>query len=122
MGALGMTPYQQAQALYMRFPELVAGRTLQDDIALHVTHGFVWSSPTAIILAKLTHSSYNPEQVARYWLKPAQADCWFVYLAAGDLREFFRVAPLKLPFACFYRRGKFRRYPLDRLEKRSRRG
>lgn len=111
---------EQVQALYRLMPEMAGGRSFEQDLALHVQHGYVWSSPRAIVMARLVHSSWPFADFADLTrtAPESDADTWFVYLAAGDLAEFFRVMPFAKDFVCFYRRRSPRFHLLEPLQRR----
>lgn len=80
-----LRPLEQAAAVWRRwnpdgdFAALIAGYLLK---------GFVYSGDDAFILAM-----------------PQNDDTWFVHLAAGDLRRFQALAPYRLPWVAWQRRG-----------------
>lgn len=111
---------RQIQALYRDFPHMAGGRLFLEDVALHLRYGYVWASPTAVILARPVCSHWSIADLGDLTKTAArqEADTWFVYLGAGNLGEFFRVMPFPLKFACFYRRSSPRFYPLATLQRR----
>lgn len=87
-----LRPLQQAAEAWLRwnpggdFTALLAG---------YLARGFVYSGDDAFILAM-----------------PQNDDTWFVHLAAGRLGRFLALAPYRLPFVAWQRRGggQVRRY------------
>lgn len=81
-----VTPFQQFHAFY---------RPNHWDVLGHYfTNHYVYSSPTAICLAK------------------PDGDTWFIEYYAGDLREVFNVLPYWLTYVSFFRNGRYRCYTL----------
>ncbi|HYF36780.1 MAG TPA: hypothetical protein VD994_15905 [Prosthecobacter sp.] len=108
-----MTPFHAAQQVYQR--ELCA-RDFWTDLHLHLTHGYVFSTPTAFLMGRPVermaphHQITNP---AHHFQSP---DAWLVYLAAGDgIREFFRYEPFPLPYFGWERNNKLRFYERNKL-------
>lgn len=113
----------EIRRLYAVQPEMCGGRSFEEDVLLHVQRGYVWSSPRAFIMGRLVCSAWPWERVwdvtrADALATPEEADAWFLYLAVGDVREFFRVAPVQKDFVCFFRRGSPRWYRLDAIQRR----
>ena len=96
-----------------------AGHTFLADLAAHFEHGYVWSSPTAFIMARLVSSTWGPERWGNLAETDPGGDAWCVWVAVGDLREFFRVCPHETKFACFARRGFPRLWPFEKLKRLS---
>lgn len=111
---------RQIQALYRDFPHMAGGRLFLEDVALHLRYGYVWASPTAVILARPVRSDWGIADLGDLTKTAArqEADTWFVYLGAGNLAEFFEVMPYPLTFACFWRRCSPRFYQLEQLRRK----
>lgn len=98
--AIATRPIDQAFAAWKAwnpggdFAELVGG---------YLREAFVYSGDDAFILARPVG---NP------------ADTWFVHLAAGRVERFQELAPYRLPFIGWQRRGRggLRRYSWQRFE------
>lgn len=96
-------------------------RHFADDLAAHFQTGYVWSSPTAFIMARLVSSKWTWDALSDLTRAASgeEADAWCVWVAVGDLREFFRVCPHEAKFACFARRGFPRLWPFEKLKRLS---
>lgn len=110
----------QIERLYRDFPQMAGGRLFLEDVALHLRYGYVWASPTAVILARPVSSQWLTTDLGDLSKTAArdEADTWFVYLAAGNLTEFFEVMPYPLKFVCFWRRCSPRFYELEQLRRK----
>ena len=82
------------------------GGTWQDDVAAYATHGgYVWISPTCVILGKpVRREGGRPE--GQWNVK--NPDAWFVKYAGGrgHLPRFIDVIPFHLPFVGWGRETK----------------
>ncbi|MDZ4287835.1 MAG: hypothetical protein U0984_07745 [Prosthecobacter sp.] len=89
----------------------------EDTVATYLRHGFVWSSPRSFVLARAIAADWwqDHDRLTDHTLSHPQGDCWFLWLAAGDMREFFEVCPQPKPFVCFCRRGLPRLWRYDRI-------
>lgn len=105
----------EIERLYTEQPQ---GRCFLEDLAVHVRCGYVWSSPSCVVLARLVHTSWPHEWLSdpERSLPVTESNCWFVWLGVGRLAEFFEVMPFRQQFACFARRDTARFWPLERLE------
>ena len=94
-----LRPLQQAAAVWRRWNPSGAFTAL---LAGYLTRGFVYSGDDAFILAM-----------------PQNDDTWFVHLAAGDPRRFQQLAPYRLPWIAWQRRGggPVRRWSWERFER-----
>ena len=79
-----MTPYKRAWLFY--------GPVWRKTLLQYASRHYVYSSPTAICLAK------------------RHADIWWIEYFAGDMQEAFGHLPFWLPKISFMRRGKRRLY------------
>jgi len=70
-------------------------------LAFYIQEGFVYSGDDAFVLARPVG---NP------------IDTWFIPLASGPLLRFQELAPFKLPFIGWHRRGVLKQYSWDRFE------
>ncbi len=81
-----MTPYLAAAAVYDREP---CARTFEADLFLHLLHGIVVSTPEVFAMVRPVCREWplawlrDPERI-----EPA-GDCWWIWLAAGDVRRLF---------------------------------
>jgi len=93
-----LTPFQRAKAWNEAHPEVLPWPA---QLAYYGAHGFIWSSPTAFVLA-----TYDQEESE-----------WFVGVAAGNWWELFAIAPHPAKWACFVRRGVEHRWDYSRIQK-----
>lgn len=108
-----MTALLQALALYEG-----RERTFREDLDAFMQTGRVYITPTCVLFAKAVPSTVEVHQAWDRW-EEEQCDAWLIWLAAGDLREFFRYAPHPLPWIVWARRwGPLRRYEWDKVFKR----
>lgn len=98
-----MNVQQAIAALYAS--HFAAGHTFEADLAAHLRSGYVWASPAAFVMARLVRSDWTWAEWGNLELSDPDGDCWCVWIAAGDLAEFFRVCPRETKFACYSRRG-----------------
>ncbi len=103
-----MTALLQALTLYEG-----QDRTFRDDLEAFMQTGRVYITPTAVLFAKAVPREVDHHLPWDLW-EESQCDAWLIWLAAGDLSEFFRYAPHPLPWLCWARRGKLRWWPWDR--------
>jgi len=73
-----MTPYTELQKLYAKCPD----RLLWNDVRYYVEHGYVFSSPTHILIG---------ERIA---------NGWFIHVAigVGSIKKFCELMPYWLPY------------------------
>lgn len=113
-----MTPLEQAQRLYVTQP---CGRTFEQDVATFLRIGVVFSTGTAFLMAKpvpspMVSTSFiyaDPEAVADRSI----CDTWLIWIAAGDMGEFFRFAPFRLDWLAWARKGVIRWHSFNRTER-----
>jgi hypothetical protein len=99
----------QALALYEREGET---RTFEEDLAAFIHTGRVYITPTCILLAKAVPSTRDHHEPWDTW-EPHECDAWLVWLAAGDLAEFFQYVPHPLPWLVWARRTRLRKWPYE---------
>jgi hypothetical protein len=102
-----MTPVELAAAVYEREE---CARTFREDLEAHLFNGYVYSTPTMFIMGRpVRHDAPREELVNPWFVFPrAEWDAWMVYLAAGNLAEFWRVEPFPLEFVIFERQNVIR--------------
>lgn len=79
-----MDPYQAARLLYSREP---CARSFEEDLLAHFHTGTVVSTPTVFGLIRPVLRAGEPEEIVNPWMYFHRADCWHVYLAAGNLAD-----------------------------------
>jgi hypothetical protein len=103
-----MTPIEQVRKLYRLHP----GMSFDQDLAAHFERGYVVSTPQAFGMARPVRRDWEPGRLNDPWdVEPLDsADCWFLWVLAGDLSVAARWLPQALPWLGFARRGKAARF------------
>ncbi|QIF01956.1 hypothetical protein [Roseimicrobium sp. ORNL1] len=114
---MSSTVLSQALALYDRAGETQTGtptqsRTFEEDLAAFIHTGRVYITPTCVLFAKAVPSHREYHEPWDTW-EPHECDAWLVWLAAGDLAEFFQYVPYELPWLVWARRDRLRKWPYD---------
>lgn len=111
-----MTPVERAAAVYAREP---CARTFREDLEAHLLHGYVWSSPTAFVMARPVNRLAPRELIVNPWhvFAEEEVDCWLVYLAAGCRTEIWGACPKWLPFVMWERNNVLRTYYAQRVKR-----
>jgi hypothetical protein len=77
----GMTPVEQAAAVYQREP---CARSFVEDVELHLMHGFVFNTPDWFMLARpVWHKAPQELIVDPNYNDFPILNCWHCYLFAG---------------------------------------
>lgn len=106
-----MSPIEQAKAYYQS-----RGWSFEQDLGYYLCHGYVFSTPDRLLLAKPVRKDVGQED----W-HPDTPDCWYVHYAAGRnaLEWFVAQAPYFLPYMGWTRNkgrnDRFRAYPTTLL-------
>jgi hypothetical protein len=103
-----VTPYQQVCELYRQHPAM----DFDDDQDLHMQFGYTFSSPDCIAMIRPVRQDWPAERLACILdVEPlASADCWFVWLLCGSLKEAVKHLPCMLPWVGFAQRGEPARF------------
>jgi len=103
-----MNPIEQVRRLYRLHP----GMIFDQDLAAHFERGYVVSTPQAFVMARPVRRDWKPGRLNDPWdVEPLEsADCWFLWVLAGDLSVAARWLPQALPWLGFARRGKAARF------------
>ena len=99
-----MPPIQQAKATY----ETGDTNTFEGDLVWHLHNAYVWSGDDAFILGRPMPNAKVAEECTHKTTYPVEdCDTWFVWLGAGKsaLKRFLEVAPFKLEYVAWHRRG-----------------
>ena len=113
-----MTPIEQAHALHTSEH---GPRSFRCDLEAHLLHGIVFSTPTAFIMARYVSRSWPDSSIINPWLNDAtcsQLDTLHVYLAAGDITEFFTFPHNSCKWISFERKNVLKFYRYDTLKRR----
>lgn len=98
-----MTPYEQTVELYRPLH-----LSFEDDFEDHVQNGgYAILTPEVNILARPIRKDWAPEKVAKAnEVEPRDtADCWFIWLLAGSLKDAVKYLPYHLPWFGLSQRG-----------------
>lgn len=112
-----MTPIARAHALHYNEN---GPRSFKQDLEAHLLHGLVFSTPTAFVMARHVSRSWPEESIINPWVNDATCDhlnCLHVYLAAGDLTEFWTFPHKPAKWCSFERRNNLRFYPYERIRR-----
>jgi len=103
-----MTPIEQVRRLYRLRPDM----SFEDDLKAHCERGYVVSTPQAFGMARPVRRDWTPGRLNNPWdVEPLEsADCWFLWVLAGDLAVAARWLPCELHWLGFARRGKPARF------------
>lgn len=98
-----MTPFEQAEALYAGRPDMDFAQDLKD----HMRYGYVLANPNCIAMIRPVVKDWIPSVIRLPWVSayPETADCWFVWLLCGSLKEAVKHLPYRLPWVGFAQRG-----------------
>lgn len=102
-----MTPIEEAIVVYEK--EYCA-RTFEHDLWLHLENGYVFSGPEFFIMGRPIQRWASYELISNPAIKFPNADCWLVWLAAGQgcLEKFFTLMPYPLPWIAWERKNHLR--------------
>lgn len=112
-----MTTFEKACAIYQSEP---CARTLREDLEAHLLHGMVYSTPKAFIMARYVSRRMSDADIVNPWISEPTglADCIHIYLAAGDLTQFFTFPHDPVKWISFERENQLRFYPYATLLQR----
>lgn len=106
------SPYELARKIYQQEP---CARTFREDLEQHLRTGYVWSSPRTFIMGRPVRRSGDRADIVTPHVTFDNPDCWHIYLAAGELYEFFRLEPFELPWFSWERHNVLRFYRRERV-------
>jgi hypothetical protein len=102
-----MAPIESAMLVYATEP---CYRTFQEDLTLHLLHGYVISTPEVFIMGRPVNKDAEHRLITDPTVWFYDPDCWLVHLAAGDINQFFRHEPYQLEWFGWQRANKLRFY------------
>jgi hypothetical protein len=108
------TPVQIAAKVYLGEK---CARSFEDDLLLHLLHGYVFSTPEMFMMGRPVRRDGTYENITDPTYKFADPDSWLVYLASGDLQIFFKHEPYPLPYIGFERENSLRFYSRERIKR-----
>ncbi len=113
-----MTPVEIAKTLHIRED---GPRSFLEDLEAHLIHGLVMSTPTAFIMARYVCRDWPGESIINPWVNDpgsSHIDTLHIYLAAGDISEFFTFPHRPCRWISFERRNILRFHSYDTLKRR----
>lgn len=112
-----MTPAEKAAQQYQI---MECDRTFLQDLESHMLHGYVLSNNRCFILCRYVSRNWNLDDMADPdHNPPGNLDCIYMYLAVGDIKEFFTFPHQPVKWVAFSRRGKAPRiYSYDTLKQK----
>jgi hypothetical protein len=105
-----MTPYETAARWHLAHcPEVPFREVLE----AHLFQGHVMSGPERFVLGRQVCRDWSEERLRDFWEVDEQGDAWFVWLWAGEVRNWLEVVPWRLPWIGFHRgeRLRWHRFP-----------
>ena len=111
-----MKPVEKAARVYQQEP---CGRTFSKDLEAQLLHGIVCNTPESFVMARYVMRGWDYDQVCDSYYNPTNYknhDCLHVFLAAGDLKDFFTFPHKSVKWVSFERGNKLRYYPYDQLK------
>lgn len=129
----GLTPVERAAAVYGRE---ACARSFREDLEAHLLHGLVFSTPTAFCMARYVSREWpggmivdphvndsgvaggGVENFGESDLTCALKNCIHLYLAAGDMGEFFEFPHEPCEWISYERNNVLRFHSYEALKKR----
>ena len=100
-----------------------AVRTPEEDIEIHLEHGYLIKTPDYIVMGKpvvtwmCDEDLKNPEIECPEGVKP---DAWYIYCLVGTACNFLSFEPYHLEYVGWHRRGKLRWYRTKTIQAKCR--
>lgn len=110
-----LTMKPPAQLVYELYDE-TSPRTFQQDLQLHLAHGYVFSTPEEFVMGRPVISAAEEEDIRNpaVVFDAEDCDCWYIYAYAtrnpsyekwqGLVEKVLRWMPYELPLAAWDRR------------------
>lgn len=113
-----MSPFEQARHVYEKEPCV---RPFDEDLRLHLEGGFVFSTPAYFIMGRPVDRHAPPHLIVdpSVRFERSVANCWHLYLFAGDMRPAWSIMPWPLGWFSFERRNELRFYPVESIRRLS---
>jgi len=106
-----MTPIEKCKMLYT--PQ--SPRTFEEDMLAHLAHGYFFSTPEYVMMARPVCSNAPQEVINDVWCQfpPITCDAWYIYAFAladdmglqGLVKKLLRHIPYYLPLIAWERSG-----------------
>ena len=107
------SPRDAARSVYAFEP---CARTFEEDLELHFRHGYVLSTPSVFVMGRAIDSGAPHSCIVDPSVDLSRgADCWHVYLCAGELDGLRDLIPYHLPLVSWERCNQLRFYELERV-------
>ena len=115
---MNLTPYQEAQAVYLREESTTS---FFAELANHLENPTAWvlKSPTMFCLARPVWSGGLEEEIinSRIVYPEASWDAWFLAVYAGDVAEVLRQVPFRLPLYGWQKRNRLRFWTAEDIDR-----
>ena len=115
---MNLTPYQEAQAIYLREESTT---TFLAELALHLENPTAWvlKTPTMFCFARPVASSGLESEIlnARIVYPRESWDAWFLAVYAGDVGEVLRQVPFRLPHYGWQKRNRLRFWAAEDIDR-----
>ena len=113
-----MTPYQEAQAVYLREESTT---TFFAELANHLENPTAWvlKTPTMFCLARPVASDGLVGEIlnSRVVYPRERWDAWFLAVYAGDVTEILRQVPFRLPLYGWEKRNRLRFWAAEDIDR-----
>lgn len=97
------TPLLRAAEVYEKE---VCKNSFDLDVALYLKFGYVIATPQVFLMGRPVEKGASYQQLMDLTHQFESPDCWWIFLAAGNLKEFFRYEPFPLPYFGWERSNK----------------
>ena len=97
-----MNPFDQIAELYKKYPQ---PRTFEEDLAAHISTGYVVSTPDYFIMGRAVDRYAKPDMIEDPWHSFTDPNAWLVYAFAGSRRNSLSFVPFRLKWIGFQRRN-----------------
>jgi hypothetical protein len=106
-----MSPYEKAARVYETEP---CRRTFAEDLHLHYLYGFVFSTPEFFCMGRPVMRDAKESDIVDPGVifDEDKADCWHIYLYAGDISKAISIMPWPLEWISLERKNELKIYPL----------
>jgi len=109
-------PFDIIAGLYTKFPQ---PRSFDEDIAAHISTGYVFSAPDFFIMGRAIDRFADPSLIEDPWHQFDKTNAWLVYAFSGSSQNIIDFIPNPLQWIGFQRRGNpLRFYDFSALTRR----
>jgi hypothetical protein len=103
---------EAAHDLYQQEPCI---RSLEEDISLHLTFGWLYSDPDLLVMARPVAQGADYLRLTNPALSFEEPNCWWIYLAVGDIGRALKLIPYPLAYIGWERNNEPRFHLFDRV-------